>query len=95
MQAWKSILGTGIARGAIMALALALSLVLAAVLTGCGAGREPFVHSERSPAEEQRDYQDCLFEAQKATGNLEDDGDREDRIEEMVESCMGAKGYSR
>lgn len=70
-------------------------LLIMVLLGACGGPRQPFVHPERSASQEQQDYQQCLFEAQKATGNLVDDSDREDRIEEMVDSCMHAKGYSK
>lgn len=64
------------------------------LLTACG-GRTVYMNPERSPQDEEKDYYDCLYEAQKATGNLDDSGDREDRIEEMIDSCMRSKGYSQ
>jgi len=69
-------------------------LVLAALFTA-GCGRTQYVKGgEESPPEEPDDYMECLYEAQKATGNLSEEfDDREDRIEEMVDNCMGLKGY--
>lgn len=69
-------------------------LLLLVAAPGCG-GRDVYRHPDLTAQDEEHDYQQCLFEAQKATGNLEDSGDREDRIEEMIESCMRSKGYSQ
>lgn len=75
--------------------AIVLFSLLVLSLSACGGGRAVYTHPDRSAGDEQQDYQECLFEAQKATGNLEDSGDREDRITEMVDSCMRSKGYSQ
>ncbi len=75
--------------------ALMMGLLCAAMLVS-GCGRAHFVKTgEENPSpDEPRDYMECLYEAQKATGNLsEENDDREDRIEEMVDNCMGLKGY--
>jgi uncharacterized UBP type Zn finger protein len=70
-----------------------LCLVCCLTLTAA-CGRTQYAKEGRSPAEEERDYLDCLYEAQKATGNLsEETDDREGRIEEMVVNCMTLKGY--
>lgn len=74
---------------------LILFSLLVLQLAACGGGRTVYTHPDRSANDEHRDYQECLFEAQKATGNLQDSGDREDRINEMVDSCMRSKGYSQ
>lgn len=65
---------------------------LSIMASGCG--RTHYVQEGRTPADEERDYLDCLYEAQKATGNLsEENDDRGDRIEEMLANCMTLKGY--
>ncbi len=70
-----------------------LCLVCFAILAS-GCGRTRYAQEGRAAAEEERDYLDCLYEAQKATGNLsEENDDRDDRIEEMVVNCMTLKGY--
>ena len=73
----------------VLCLCLLCCLTLAA-----GCGRTRYAQEGRSAAEEERDYLDCLYEAQKATGNLsEENDDRGGRIEEMVVNCMTLKGY--
>ncbi len=71
-----------------------LSLGVVLMLAACG-GRTVYLHPERTAQDEEKDYYECSFEAQKSTGNLEDSGDREDRVKEMIDSCMRSKGYSR
>lgn len=78
-----------------MRVLLVTSLVCMLLMTaGCGAGRDVYHHPDLNAQDEERDYNNCLFEAQKSTGNLSDSDDREDRIEEMVDSCMRSKGYT-
>lgn len=73
-------------------ISLFVALVATLGLCACG-GRTVFIHPERTSAEEETDFFDCQFQAQSATGNLADSSEREDRIEEITESCMRAKGY--
>ncbi len=69
-------------------------LLLLTLLVGCG-GRSVYLHPERTSQQEENDYYDCSFEAQKATGNLQSSSDREKRIEEMIDSCMFSRGYRK
>lgn len=71
----------------------AVLILLALVCAACGA--KPWVHAERTETQALRDQYECRYEAEKATGNLADNSDREERIESMIESCMRSKGYSR
>jgi len=74
--------------------ALFAALVLALAAAGCG-GRSTYTHPMKDAGQEKADYADCDWEASKATGNLQKSGERSDRIEELIDKCMKAKGYSR
>ena len=60
---------------------------------GCG-GRTYYKNPNASSVQEEKDYNECDFEAAKATGNLPDKDGREDRTKELVDKCMKARGYS-
>lgn len=72
--------------------ALLAAVLAAAILAGCG-GRPKFESPEKSSAQEERDYSECDWEASRATAGLADKGDRNDRVPELIEKCMWAKGY--
>lgn len=72
---------------------LLTAVVAAVLLAGCG-GRVTYKNPNASAAQAEKDYRECDFEAAKATGNLADKGDREDRIKDLVDKCMRAKGYN-
>ena len=67
--------------------------VTAVLLAGCG-GRVAYKNPNASQAQQEQDYRECDFEAAKATGNLADKGDREDRMKDLVDKCMRARGYT-
>lgn len=70
------------------------AVVLAAALAagGCG-GRAKYTHPYKDLAQEESDYSECDWEASKATGNVQKSGDRSERIDELIDKCMKAKGY--
>jgi len=70
-----------------------LCLCLAPVLGGCG-GRTYYKSPNATPAQEEKDFRECDFESSKATGNLPDKDDRNDRVKELVDKCMRARGYA-
>ncbi|MGD9610903.1 MAG: hypothetical protein AB7U59_15980 [Desulfovibrionaceae bacterium] len=70
-----------------------IMMLLALVVGGCG-GRTYYKNPSASPAQEQKDYSECDFEAAKATGNLPSKAEREDRLKELVDKCMKARGYT-
>jgi len=74
----------------ILVLALAAAMALAA---GCG-GRPKFESPNRTASQEERDYSECVWEASRSTAGLADSDERNDRIRELVEKCMRARGYS-
>ncbi len=59
---------------------------------GCG-GRTYYKSQHATPAQEEKDYRECDFEAAKATGNLPDPDERESRVRELLDKCMRARGY--
>ena len=63
------------------------------LLQSCGKRRSARMKKYGAKQTDQ-DYNECLFEVQKATGNLEDSRLRDDRIKEMVDICMRSKGYA-
>lgn len=69
-----------------------LCCLLVLSLSGCG-GRHIYVSPDRSPAQEEKDYYDCRFDAEKSTGNLSNKENRDDRVNTMIDSCMRARGY--
>ena len=70
-----------------------LCTLLAASLLLTACGRHIYTQPGRSAADEERDYNECAYEAAKATGNLAKDSQRDSRIDDIVEKCMKAKGY--
>lgn len=73
-----------------------LSLVLLSVslfVFGCG-GRTYYKSPTASSVQEEKDYNECDFEAAKATGNLPNKDDRTDRVKELQDKCMRARGYT-
>lgn len=69
-------------------------IVLAAaafLLCGCG-GREKYTKADAELTQEERDYDECDWEASRSVGSTVKDGDR---IEELVDKCMRAKGYRK
>jgi hypothetical protein len=75
-----------------MILATVAGIVL--LVGGCG-GKPHFENPEKAPAQENADYSDCDWEASKATANLANTDERQDRITELVDKCMKAKGYTK
>lgn len=70
-------------------------VLLVAALPVCGCGGTPsYNNPEATPAQTQRDYRECDFEAAKATGNLPDKSDREARVKELLDKCLRARGYT-
>uniref|UniRef100_A0A7C4EMR4 Uncharacterized protein n=1 Tax=Fundidesulfovibrio putealis TaxID=270496 RepID=A0A7C4EMR4_9BACT len=70
-----------------------LLAALAAGLGGCGASAR-YESPGKSQNQMQQDQAECEWEASKATGNLANASDRKDRLAEMLDQCMRAKGYS-
>jgi len=68
-------------------------LLLTLFACGCG-GRTYYKNPNASDVQEEKDYNECDFEAAKATGNLADKDGRADRTKELVDKCMKARGYS-
>ena len=68
-------------------------LLLMLCLSGCG-GRTYYKNPNASDVQEEKDYNECDFEAAKATGNLADKDSRSDRVKELIDKCMKARGYS-
>ncbi len=70
----------------------ALTLVAALAVGGCG-GKSKYTHPSKGPDQEDADRAECDWEASKATGNVANGSDRSDRIGELIDKCMKAKGY--
>lgn len=70
-----------------------IMVLLSLATCGCG-GRTYYKNPNASPSQESKDYSECDFEASKATGNLPNRSDREDRVKELVDKCMKARGYT-
>ncbi|MBI4803773.1 MAG: hypothetical protein HY795_00895 [Desulfovibrio sp.] len=67
-----------------------------AVASVFGCSAKPMYESpERTQAQMERDFSDCDWEAARATGNVAKGGDRQARIEELLDKCMKAKGYKK
>jgi len=66
----------------------------ALLLCGCG-GREKYTKADAELTQEERDYDECDWEASRSVGSTVKDGDRIERIEELVDKCMRAKGYRK
>jgi len=78
-----------------MRAALLLLFAAAALLSaGCG-GREKYAKVDAELSQEERDYDECDWEASRSVGSAVKDGDRAERIEELVDKCMRAKGYRK
>lgn len=73
---------------------LLLLAAAALLLCGCG-GREKYSKADAELTQEERDYDECDWEASRSVGSAVRDGDRTDRIEELVDKCMRAKGYRK
>lgn len=72
---------------------MTLILALAAWLAGCG-GKPRYESPEKSQVQAGRDQAECDWEASKATGNVPSSGERQERIKELIDKCMKAKGYA-
>jgi len=70
----------------------ALTLVAALAVGGCGS-KSQYTHPNKGSNQEEADRAECDWEASKATGNVADGSDRSDRIGELIDKCMKAKGY--
>jgi len=68
-----------------------LCCLLILSLSGCG--RHIYTNPDRSAGQEEKDYYECRFDAEKSTGNLSSKDNRDSRVESMIESCMRARGY--
>jgi hypothetical protein len=73
---------------------IALCCLLILGLSACG-GRTVYKSADRSPAQEEKDYYECRFDAEKSTGNLNSNDDREERVKSMIERCMRSRGYKK
>lgn len=73
----------------VMLIATTAACLLAA---GCGSGAR-YVSPVKDQAQMEQDLAECDWEASRATGNLAQSGDRADRVAELVDKCMKAKGY--
>lgn len=69
--------------------AAAACLVAAA---GCSSSAK-YVSPVKDQAQMEQDLAECDWEASRATGNLTKGDDRTDRVAELVDKCMKAKGY--
>lgn len=68
--------------------------VAALLLCGCG-GREKYGKVDTERTQEDLDYDQCDWEASRSVSAVPKDSDRQDRIEELVDKCMKAKGYRK
>lgn len=68
-------------------------LCVALFVFGCG-GRTYYKNPNAPSVQEEKDYSECNYEAARATGNLPDNGERRDRVEDLVHKCMKARGYA-
>lgn len=73
---------------------LLLLVAAALLLCGCG-GRDKYTKVDAELTQEERDYNECDWEASRSLGSAVKDGDRSERIEELVDKCMTAKGYRK
>lgn len=73
---------------------LLLLAAAALLLCSCG-GREKYTKADAELTQEERDYDECDWEASRSVGSTVKDGDRIERIEELVDKCMRAKGYRK
>lgn len=71
-----------------------LILAAALLLWGCS-GRDKYTKVDAELTQEERDYNECDWEASRSLGSAVKDGDRSERIEELVDKCMMAKGYRK
>ena len=72
---------------------LLLAALTALPVCGCG-GKTSYKNPEATPAQTQRDHSECDYEAAKATGNLPDTSERENRVKELFDKCLRARGYT-
>ncbi|MFP5238230.1 MAG: hypothetical protein ACLGQW_00215 [Acidobacteriota bacterium] len=75
-------------------LGIAAGLLLACLSAGGCGGTPRYERSGATPAQQEQDNADCAWEAGKATGNMPSK-DREERLQELMDACMRAKGYSK
>jgi hypothetical protein len=70
-------------------------LLLAGALAvgGCG-GRTYYKNPDATPAQEERDYRECDYEASRFTVALPEKETRTERLEELRDKCMRARGYA-
>lgn len=69
-------------------------LLLACLLAGGCGGKPRYERAGATSAQQEQDNADCAWEAAKATGNMPDEG-RSDRLQELLDACMRAKGYAK
>jgi len=74
--------------------ALSAGLLLACLLAGGCGGTPRYERQGATAAQQEQDNAECSWEAAKATGNMPDKG-REDRLRELTDACMRAKGYAK
>lgn len=74
--------------------AMAAGLLLACLMAGGCGGTPRYERSGATPAQQEQDNADCAWEAAKATGNMPGSG-REERLKELMDACMRAKGYAK
>jgi hypothetical protein len=72
---------------------LMLAVAACAALSASACGGTSYVNSQKSPAQRDQDLADCDWEASRSTGNMAAKGERKDRVQELIEKCMKAKGY--
>lgn len=72
--------------------AAALALGACLLIGGCG-GSARYERPGQDEARAEQDQAECLWKAEQATGNLPESG-RKERITQLVDACMKAKGYA-
>ncbi len=72
--------------------ALAMGLLCLLCVSGCG-DKAYYKRVDTPTTQQQRDLQECDFEAAKATGSLPDAAERDERIKALTDKCMRARGY--
>ncbi len=75
-----------------MKLLVCIALLGGLAAGGCG-GRAVNARPDATTAQEEHDYRECDYEASKLTIALPQKDDRNERLQELRDKCMRARGY--